>query len=157
MTCCYLDTSALVKFYIHEPGSLWLELFTSMQSGNLMVFSEVGLVEACAAFARHARTGQITTDMQKKIYAGFLHDCKVRFTLIPVSAEIVTRAAYLTQKHPLRGYDALHLACALKFNQQLRDNGSASLVFLCADNTLLQAAVAEGLTIENPNQHLEQE
>ena len=157
MTCCYIDTSAFVKFYIHEPGSQWLEFFTSAQPDNLMFFSEVGLVEACAAFARHARTGQITTELQKKIYASFLHDCKMRFTLIPVLAEIVTRAAQLTQKHPLRGYDALHLACALKFNQQLRDNGSLSLVFLCADNILLQAAAAEGLTTENPNQHLEQE
>lgn len=157
MTSCYLDTSALVKFYIHEPGSQWLEHFASTPPGNLMVFSEVGLVEACAAFARHARAGQITTEMQKKIYAGFLHDCKIRFTLIPVSAEIVARAAHLTQAHPLRGYDALHLACALKFNQQLRDNGLASLVFIGTDNILLQSAAAEGLTIENPNQHLEQE
>jgi len=51
----------------------------------------------------------------------------------------------------LRGYDAVHLACALNFNQFVTTNGYLPITFVSADNDLLQVAQAEGLLIENPN------
>lgn len=153
MSIFYLDTSALVKRYVAEPGSAWLESFV-MPPANLLFFSEIGVAEAAAAFARHARTGQINSDMQAKLYASFLNDCKNQFMLISVSTQIIITAANLTQKHPLRGYDAVHLACALNLDQQLKTEASQPLLFLSADTILLKAAAAEGLHTENPINHL---
>ena len=48
----------------------------------------------------------------------------------------------------------MHLATALVTNQRLLANNLAPLIFLSADNRLNDAASAEGLTVDNPNQHL---
>ncbi|GAB4396649.1 MAG: type II toxin-antitoxin system VapC family toxin [Anaerolineales bacterium] len=153
MSIFYLDTSALVKRYVAEPGSAWLESFV-MSPANLLFLSEIGVAETAAAFARYARTGQINSDMQAKLYASFLDDCKIRLMLIPVSSLMIITAANLTQKHPLRGYAAVHLACALNLNQQLKGEGLQPLRFLSADTILLKAAAAEGLQTENPSNYL---
>ena len=44
--------------------------------------------------------------------------------------------------HPLRGFDSIHLASALV----LHDAAPQELLFACFDKTLVQAAVAEGLS-----------
>ena len=59
----------------------------------------------------------------------------------------------MLERHPLRAYDAIHLATALMVNRRLLAAGVLGLVFLCADDRLLQAAVAEGLAVDNPNEH----
>lgn len=45
------------------------------------------------------------------------------------------------------------LASALIVNGRLLATAQPPLVFLAADNNLLAAAVAEGLTVDNPNNH----
>jgi len=45
------------------------------------------------------------------------------------------------------------LAAALDTNRQLMNARRPGLVFLCADDRLLQAAAAEGLAVDNPNDH----
>ncbi len=59
----------------------------------------------------------------------------------------------LTTRYKLRGYDAVHLACALQFNQLIVTSGYSPITFVSADNDLLQVAQTEGLMIENPNLH----
>jgi hypothetical protein len=62
-------------------------------------------------------------------------------------------ARLLLEHHPLRTYDALHLASALLVNDQLVAVGLPPLTFLAADNRLLTAATLEGLTVDNPNNY----
>lgn len=57
----------------------------------------------------------------------------------------------LTQRHRLRGYDAVQLAAALLANQPLIAAGLPALTFIAADEDLIAAARAEGLPAENPN------
>ena len=54
----YLDTSALVKRYIVEPGSRWVQDLYS-EPNSLVVTSLLTLVEAAAAFGRKWRMGDI--------------------------------------------------------------------------------------------------
>ena len=63
-------------------------------------------------------------------------------------------AIELTFRNKLRGYDAVHLACALHVNQTLLANHLPPLTLIAADGDLLEAAQAEGLRTENPNRHL---
>jgi hypothetical protein len=51
------------------------------------------------------------------------------------------------------GYDAVHLACALALNRPLIENEMSPLIFVSADADLLDAAQAENLPTENPNDY----
>lgn len=62
-------------------------------------------------------------------------------------------AADLTQKHPLKAYDAVQLAVALRHSQALAVY-NLPLTFVSGDNTLLNAAQAEGLPTDNPFDHI---
>jgi len=53
----------------------------------------------------------------------------------------------------LRGYDAVQLAASLDGNAERREYGLAPLTLISADTDLNQAAITEGITIENPNEH----
>ena len=65
----------------------------------------------------------------------------------------VDSAIQLTRRQKLRGYDAIHLACALTLHKPLIDHGLPPLTFIAADDNLLAAAQSEGLTTANPNDH----
>jgi predicted nucleic acid-binding protein len=70
---------------------------------------------------------------------------------VAISRSIIDRAVSLTQKHKLRGYDAVQLATALVANGVLTTAGLAHLTFVAADDDLVVAARAEGMAAENPN------
>lgn len=59
----------------------------------------------------------------------------------------------LAETHGLRGYDAVHLAAGLDLQDARRQAQLPGLTFVSADGDQLRAAVAEGLTVENPNNH----
>jgi hypothetical protein len=62
---------------------------------------------------------------------------------------IVDDAVKLVRKHQLRGCNGMQLSDALSFSED-----SSDLVFICSDNKLNKAARAEGLAVENPNDHI---
>ena len=78
-------------------------------------------------------------------------DVSMRYQIVPVSFERVDEAIELTARHKLRGYDAVHLACALHINRALLTSNLSPLVLVAADDVLLKAAQTEGLHTENPN------
>ena len=63
-------------------------------------------------------------------------------------------SATLTQRHPLRAYDAIQLSSALYANDFLRSQ-DLSFVFISGDGRLIEAARAEGLAADNPFDHTE--
>ncbi|MBL7164028.1 MAG: type II toxin-antitoxin system VapC family toxin [Anaerolineales bacterium] len=152
MTTYYFDSSAMVKLYVSEPGSRWVKQLYDTPSVNID-FGKIGLVEAASALARRRRMGEITSDRQRILFAKLFHDSEERFGLLTITDETLRSAAVLTQEHPLRGYDAVHLASALALNRILTENHLPSVIFASADEKLCQAAQNEGLTIENPNEY----
>ena len=71
---------------------------------------------------------------------------------ICTSRRILGHASQLALRYPLRAYDAIHLATALEFERD-SDVGLPAPIFVSADTNLLAAARAEGLAVENPNEH----
>lgn len=59
----------------------------------------------------------------------------------------------LAELHRLRGYDATQLAVALDLEMAMTADGLGPLTLISADVELNQAARAEGLLIDDPNQH----
>jgi predicted nucleic acid-binding protein len=158
MATYYFDSSALVKYYVPETGSAWVSSLIDSQVEdrewqNVIAIAKVGIVEVAAAAAKRKRVKDISEKQQQRIVARFLGDCSGRFTTLRANDATIKLATDLTQRHPLRGYDAIHLATALILNKSLLDDELPPLVFLSADIVLCKAAQAEGLLVEDPNEH----
>lgn len=59
----------------------------------------------------------------------------------------------MATKHALRGYDAVQLTAALDANAELLASSLPPVIIVSADTELNAAAIAEGLSVENPNDH----
>ena len=157
MSSYYFDTSAVVKLYIPEAGSSWVESVVNQRGGNgfahTIAFAKIGIVETAAALTRRQRMGHITLAERDQFYARFMKDAEQRYLTLAVSDELLLLAAELTQRHLLRGYDAVHLAGAISLNRRLVATRLPGLTFVSADEALCDAAGAEGLATENPNDY----
>jgi predicted nucleic acid-binding protein len=158
MSQFYFDTSAIVKYYHDEPGSHWVRQIINAREpdelprANQIQLAEITIAETAAAFAVLERTKQIRKTARDAMYREFLRDVANEYVTIHIRREEIDRAAELTQQHNLKGYDAIQLAVALYVNDLLKAN-DLLLTFVASDNTLLQAARAEGIAIENPFDH----
>jgi len=72
---------------------------------------------------------------------------------VEITPLLLSVAVSLATKHALRGYDAVQLAATLEANDEGIANGLAPLTLVSADTELNNAAQAEGLTVENPNNY----
>lgn len=148
----YFDSSALVKRYLTESGTPWVQTWCKDPAHTVAV-AEIGLVEIAAAFAGKLRGTHITPIQYDDARTDLTADARDEYTLVTVNRTVVNEAIALTARHRLRGYDAVHLACAVILNRALVAHQLLPLVFVSADDDLLKAAVGEGLSIENPNRH----
>ena len=147
----YLDTSAMLKRYVDELGSVWLR--TQISSAVSLVSSQLLIVEVVSAFNRRVREGNLSLIEYQRVRDVFREDCRATYQIVPPTTAIVDLACVLLERQPLRGYDALHLATALTVQQSLQRRDLPALVFLCADDCLNAAAAAKGLAVDNPNDH----
>lgn len=136
----YLDTSSLVELYVEEEGSQAVR--SEVSKATAVATSAIAHVEARAAFARKHREGGLSREEYDRMLNDFRQEWAT-YLAIDVSDAIVTLAGDLTERHDLRGFDAIHLASALA----LRDKLQSSIVFSCADERLTAAAEAQGLRI----------
>jgi hypothetical protein len=76
-----------------------------------------------------------------------------RYAIIPLTSEDFETAAHLTQQHPLKAYDAVQLAVTLRYHRLLTGSPH-TCIFVSGDASLLNAARVEGLSIDNPFDHV---
>ena len=134
----YLDTSALVKRYFREPYSD--QVIARWQDATEIVTSSVAYAETLAAIHRKKRESALKDDLVKEIADALRTDWN-SFIRIQVNDELNEYIDRAIKAHPLRGFDAIHLASAIIMNERFPDN----VLFLCFDQTLLQAAIKEGI------------
>lgn len=153
----YFDSSAMVKHYITERGSEWVSSLIEAKMDemlqNLIAIAEIGEVEVAAALAKRRRMNEISVTQQRIGIATFLRHCAQRYHVVKMGSTIIKLAIDLTQRHPLRGYDAVHLATAIVLNRALVASKLPLLTFISADDVLCKAAKGEGLLMENPNDY----
>lgn len=145
----FLDTSALIKRYVIETGSSWVNGLLR----NGFIVSTITYAEVASALARRVKGGTVSTSDQAQFLKMFDFDMEHRFWLIEVDKRLCQNAGLLAAKHTLRGYDSVQLACALKANNLLLQAGGNGLTFLTADKALLAAATAENLATDNPENY----
>ncbi|OQY31001.1 MAG: hypothetical protein B6243_09155 [Anaerolineaceae bacterium 4572_5.2] len=153
MNYFYLDASAIIKRYLTEQGSEWVFRLAEYNAENILILGEITLAEVAAALASRRRaTNGISDEEYKVALLDFLSHCQSEYQLTPIERSIIDLAVSLTQRHRLRGYDAVQLAAALNASQTLADAGLSPLTFVAADKDLLSAAQLEGMSVENPNE-----
>jgi len=149
----HFDSSAAVKRYAPEKGSGWVKNLVEPSSGNTIYLGQIGVVEIAAALSKKVRVEELTQEAYGAALQLFLTDVKNdEYLIASVSDQVIERAIELTKRHPLRGYDAVHLATAIAINTALLAAKLTSLVFVSTDTILCNAAEAEEFSVQNPDE-----
>lgn len=134
----YLDTSALIKRFIAEKGSVLVR--TLVTRTGPVATAKIAYAEVYAGLTRKRRDGHLSDRLYAQVCRQFERDWQA-YIRVDLRDEILALARDLIQRHPLRGFDAIHLASALSLKGALGED----LVFAAADGRLLRAAEAERL------------
>jgi hypothetical protein len=153
MAAFFFDSSALVKYYVNEVGSSWVESIIDAQPPNEITIAQITGVEVVAAIARRVRAGMTPAADGAAAIQLFRGDFQAKYDVHPITAQLIEEAMNLAELHRLRGYDAVQLAAVTGFEAQMTARGIGPLTLISADDELNQAAQAEGLLVEDPNQH----
>ena len=149
----FLDSSAVVKRYVVETGSAWIQTITSPHAGNQLIIARLTWVEVLSAFARRQREGSFTPADTVNALSSFRYDLDHQYRVVELSRALIEAAGQLVGKHPLRAADAVQLAAALQVLPAFAAAKTVSCAFLSGDDRLTSAAAAENLKAENPNWH----
>lgn len=153
MPLYFLDSSALVKRYSIEAGSKWIFALLRPSAGNTALVAHISGPETVAALARKRKGGHLTPHDAAKAINRFERHFARRYQKLTITNEVIAAAMALADRHGLRGYDAVQLAAALKVEAEGKLAGAAPLIVVSVDDELNNAALAEGLAVENPNSH----
>jgi len=123
MASYFFDSSALVKYYVNEIGSNWVEAIIDAQPPNKITIAQITGVEVVAAIARRVRAGMTSAADGTAAIQLFRGDFQAKFDVIPINAQLIEEAMNLAELHSLRGYDATQLAAAVAFEAQLTARG----------------------------------
>jgi predicted nucleic acid-binding protein len=136
----YLDTSALVKRYVQEPGSEEVGQLTA--GARIVGTCALTQVEVTAALARATRTRTLSAEEAASALRAFQSEWE-SFVRIDLTAVLLTRAAQAAWEQRLRGYDAVHLAAALFWQEMLGE----PVCLASYDRELWDAARHAGLEV----------
>ncbi|HEY9084525.1 MAG TPA: type II toxin-antitoxin system VapC family toxin [Candidatus Tyrphobacter sp.] len=147
MAAYFVDTSALVKLYVREPGTAEMLQIVGSEETHALALASVTPLELRSAVRRRERAGDLSSEVASQILERFTAQFETRFERVPVNEPLVEQALGLVDRHGLRAYDAVQLAACL----QWKSSGMAGdPIFACADGALLAAARAEGVATLNP-------
>jgi predicted nucleic acid-binding protein len=135
----FCDTSALVKLYVVESGSDWMQ--EEAADAAVIAVSRLAWVELHAALARRGREAPVDQPLLEAIKDAFATDW-AHFAVVEVNQELVELASEYADGFGLRAYDAVQLASASRLREQGDD-----LRFACFDRRLNQAAGLLGMAV----------
>ena len=131
----FLDTSALAKRYVDEPGSSGV--IALLENAEALDLSVLAIPETIGTLSRLVREGRLTSSQYVALKERALTDLEGA-AVHGIGAPTVAGAVDLLERFPLRTLDALHVATALECGSDL---------FVSADTRQLAAAAAAGLPV----------
>lgn len=153
MAAYFFDTSALVKRYATEAGTAWVTALLDPAARNRVFIARITGAEMIAAVMRKVRRGHISAAGAATAAALFRADYAGRFRVVEVTPALVSSAMSLAEAHALRGYDAVQMAAALHTHARRQARTLSAVTLVTADKDLLAAGPAEGLAVDDPNNH----
>lgn len=138
----YLDTSALVKRYVEEPGSDILDnVFSECYRGTCKIsLSYWNIAEAAIVFDKYERKAGLDA---KKLLQNLLREMRTlaklhRVILVDVSPRVLRKSIEIALKHHIYIADALQIASAYRAN---------TISFMTGDRELAGIAEKENLKV----------
>ena len=132
----FLDSSALVKRYLEEPGREAV-LARCAQASEILI-SVLAVPEAASALNRYRHLVGLSDAEYADLKQELLDDA-VRASVIGLSPPVVARTIACLERAPVRTSDAIHVASALECGADR---------FLSGDKRQCKAARALGLRVE---------
>lgn len=136
----YIDTSALMKLFIQETHSD--DIRRLVENADLVATGLITRAETAAGINRLTRMSLLNQAECEAALSNFRKEWG-DYHRIQVTEQIVIRADFLTGQYSLRGYDAVHLACALTWSELL----GAPVTIATFDKELYEAAQKSGMEI----------
>ncbi len=149
MTNFFADTSAIAKRYVVESGTNWVRSWTNPAAGNVVVMSDLTPVEMFSLLARKQREGLLSPSNFTQVSNTFLFHIEHEYLTTPLDAPVLVAARGVIGKYALRTLDAIQLSAALNVAAAFGE----PMTFVSADRNLLNAALAEGFNVDDPNVH----
>ena len=153
MAILFLDSSGIVKRYISETGSVWVQSLTDPVNANECYVAQITGAEVASAIIRRVRRGDLTLAEAAIALSGFEADFTQNLVLLENSLPRIRDAMALIRRHGLRGYYSVQLAVALHLRGRGRSVGRPDPLLITADRELTAAARAEGFAVDDPNSH----
>lgn len=132
----YLDTSALAKRYIQEPGSD--TVIARCGQATKIFLSPLCIPEMISTLSRLKEERKISQSIYQTIKEGFLEDAE-EASFLKLDEEILRATINCIEETGLRTLDAIHVATAHKMKCDL---------FLTGDHQQKKAARTMGLKVE---------
>lgn len=160
MAVYVIDTSALARRYVSEPGTAWMQSITDPAAANDIYIAAITGAELVAAVQRKTRLTppQLSAADAAVLLDEFRGDYMAQYLIIDVERPIVEVAMDLAERHPLRGYDSVQLAVALRVHARMSAlatgvPGVTLPVLITSDKAMQSAARAEGIAVDDPGAH----
>lgn len=131
----YLDTSALAKRYVREPGTE--VVLEKCSEATEIVISVICLPELVSAFNRLRRQSSITSEQYSSLKQDVIADFR-QAMFVELSPTLLQEAVLCLERAAIRAMDAIHIATA-------RRTGCDS--FVSADRRQCEAARELGLLV----------
>jgi predicted nucleic acid-binding protein len=145
VTVLYVDTSAVVGAYLaDEPGHAELRKLL-IDGDHRVLTSELTRLEFASAVTAAKRNGRIPD--ARKFLAQFDEDARSVLGIIPLEPRRIFAAArrLVTDNHPVRTLDAIHIAVAMHDTAVLTDG--EPVAFVTRDERQADAAKANGFEV----------
>jgi predicted nucleic acid-binding protein len=139
----YFDTSALVKDFVDEPGSLEVKSFFKeavLQEEIDFSTSSVTKAEVHAAFSAMRRNRELTQPKYEETLQRFEKRFRV-FSIVEVLPSLIHTSGEIARDYKIKGCDAFQVASALIDEADL---------IVSTDQDLNEAAKANDLRVWNP-------
>ena len=148
----FVDSSGLLKLYVSESGSAWMDAVVVPQG---IIISAITFTEVGSSLSRRVRDGTLTARLARVAWAEFRRESR-SFLKIPVPLSTLRAAAHRTARstEPLRALDAIQLQSALEAAADAQRSRVPVPIFISADERLLRAAAAVGFATDNPLDHV---
>jgi uncharacterized protein len=133
----YFDSSALIKGYVAEAGTTWVNSLHKAEADHTLYLVRISGAEFIAALFRRVRTGDIVEADAGAVATQFKIDFRKRYQIVEITEQLINSAMTLAEKHGLRGYDAVQLSAAVELQSVRTALSLSTITFVCADNQLI--------------------
>ncbi len=141
MALYYLDTSALVKLYVHEAGTDRMRRLVTFNPADKFVILSLAQVELQSAVRRRERAGDFPKAIADRLLGIFQDHLAGVFQQQRIGDVEIQSACSLIDRFGLKTMDAIHLAAFLTLSMKAGTEATLE----SADEELLRAAEAQRL------------